>query len=212
MAITYPLSLPAAPRWRRSAFRYSAVVAVSRSPFTLKEQVQEHQGEIWMADIELPPMPRATAAEWTAFQVSLKGRKGTFLVGDYDARTPLGIATGTPLVDSGGSPAGNEIRARELITDGWTIDTTGILKAGDYLQIGTGASAQLYMNLTDADSDGGGAVTLNIAPGLRSAPANDAPIIVSNTVGVFRLADNTVAWDADAAAIYGISFSAVEAL
>jgi hypothetical protein len=150
-------------------------------------------------------MKRADAEYWVAFLLKLNGPFGTFLLGDPLGATARGVATGTPLVN-GGSQVGNE-----LITDGWTTSQTGILRAGDYIQIGSGATAQLYKILDDVNSDGSGNATLTIWPSLRSSPADEAVITVSSPKGNFRLTTQP-SWDIDEASIYGMTFGAREAL
>lgn len=205
MSITYPLALPTVTGLQSIRLFARPTVAVAESPFTGQQQVQRHAGQRWMASVSLPPMPRAAAEEWWTFQLKLNGIEGTFLLGDPAGATARGIATGTPLV-KGASQTGNS-----LITDGWTISQTGILKAGDYIQIGSGASARLYKNLNDVNSDSNGDATLDIWPRLRSSPADNAPIVVSSCQGVFRLGANEVLADIDTAMIYGMSFTCTEA-
>jgi hypothetical protein len=100
----------------------------------------------------------------------------------------------------------------ELITDGWTTSTTGILKAGDYIQIGGGAAAKLHKVLDDVNSNSSGEATLTLWPDLRSAPSDNAAIVVSGAKGVFRLSTNQSDWDVNEASIYGMTFPAREAL
>lgn len=188
-------------------FSAHAVVAISQSPFTGQQQVQEYSGKLLQATISVPPMERNDAEEVIAFLLKLNGKRGTFLMGDPTGATPRGIATGTPLVNGAHAAA-----ATSLVTDGWTISQTGILKAGDYIQLGSGSSSRLYKNLNDVNSDGSGNATLDIWPGLRSAAANNDPIVVSNCKSVWRLASNDMTWDIGEARIYGIEFSATEAI
>lgn len=205
MSITYPLALPSSGI-RRIRIVPRTVVAMSESPFTLQQQVQEHAGQAWGAEVSLPTMNRATAEEWVAFLLKLNGRLGTFLLGDPAGVTPRGIATGSPLVN-GASQTGNS-----LITDGWTVSQTGILKAGDWIQLGSGSSAKLHKNLNDVNSDATGNATLDIWPKLRSSPADNAVITVSNCQSVFRLSSNDMNYDIDEAIHYGIAFGCVESL
>jgi hypothetical protein len=79
----------------------------------------------------------------------------------------------------------------------------------DYIQLGSGSSARLYMVLSDADTNGSGQVTLDIWPNLRSAPSNNDPITVVNPEGVFRLANNP-SWTVGEAMNFGVSFVAME--
>ena len=202
MSISYPLSLPTNKGFTNVVITPRSVVGAVISGFTGEQQVQPHPGQLFGMDVEMPPMQRADAEEWITFLLSLNGREGTFLAGDPNAATARGVATGTPQVN-GASQTG-----RVLVTDGWTISTTGILLAGDMIQIG----ARLHKNLKDVNSDGGGNATLDIWPALRESPADNASIITANTVGVFRLASSEMPYSIGEAQFYGISFSAIEAL
>lgn len=203
MPITYPLSLPAVKSPARIVLNAQSSVAISRSPSSYVSSVYKWSGQMWTAEITLPMMERADAEQWVAWLLKLNGLEGTFLLGDTAGKTPRGIATGTPLVN-GGSQTG-----QSLITDGWTAGQTGIMKAGDYIQIGQ----RLYKILSDANSDGGGNATFDIWPRLRESPSNNAAITVSNTVGLFRLASNTVPLaNIGANKLYAVAFSAMEAI
>jgi len=206
MAITYPVSFPASIGLANLNIRARTVVGISASPFTGQQQVYKHQGQWWEAEVSLPPMKRADAEQVVAFLLKMNGQYGTFLLGDKSATAPRGVGTGTPLVN-GGSQTGDE-----LITDGWTTSTTGILKAGDWIQLGSGSSTRLYKVLDDVNSDGSGNATINIFPDLRSSPADDAAIAVSNTQGLWRLSSNETEYSIDQMSIYGITFACVEAL
>jgi hypothetical protein len=211
MSITYPLSMPATPPgFRQIELIENSVVGVSVSPFTGQQQVYEWPGSWWSAKIDLVDMRRADAEKWIAFLLCLHGMSGTFLAGDPNAGTAQGPATGTPLVNGAGQTG------RSLITDGWTINKTPILKAGDYIQIGSGTAQRLYKNLTDANSNGSGQATFDIFPTLRESPADNAAITVANCKGVFRRASNSQPWTMTKGggagqALYSIAFEAMEA-
>lgn len=206
MAITYPLSHPTNVGFASASMTAKSVVGVSRSPFTGAQQVQKHQGQWWEFQASLPPMTRATAEEWVAFLLSLNGMQGTFLLGDPLGTTARGIATGTPLV-KGASQTGNS-----LITDGWTASQTGILKAGDYFQLGSSTSSKLYKVLNDANSDGSGDATFDIWPNINTAVSDNTALTVASAKGLFRLAANEMRWDLQQAQKYGIAFSAIEVI
>ena len=203
MAITYPLSHPTNVGFASASMTAKAVVGVSRSPFTGAQQVQKHQGQWWELEASLPPMTRATAEEWVTFLLSLNGMQGTFLIGDPLGTTARGIATGTPLV-KGASQTGNS-----LITDGWTASQAGILKAGDYFQLGNSSSSKLYKVLNDANSDGSGNATFDIWPSINTAVADNTAITVSSAKGLFRLSSNEMRFDLSTAQTYGLAFSAI---
>lgn len=203
MAITYPLSLPDSTSYESARMSAKSIVGVTRSPFTGQEQVQKHQGQWWEFEGKLVPMSRANAEAWIAFFISLNGMQGTFLLGDPLGATARGGAGGTPLVN-GASQTGNS-----LITDGWTASQTGILKAGDYFQLGTGSSSKLYKVLNDANSDSGGNATFDIWPSINTAVADNTAITTSSAKGLFRLATNEMPFDLGQAQQYGLSFSAI---
>ena len=206
MTVTYPLQLPAFPDAAAVTIKPLNTVAVHTSPHSLKQQVQRFDGQLWQADIKLRSMPRALAAPWTAFLLKLNGREGTVLVGDPDAAAPLGVATGTPLVD-GAAQSGGTLNGK-----GWTPSVTGILKAGDYIQLGSGATTRLHQVLDDADSDGGGLAALTIWPDLRESPADGAAIVTNSPKGTFRMTSNDTGWSTDERRLYGFSLALIEAV
>lgn len=181
------------------------VVGMAGSPFTLEEQSYKYPGEQWAISFRLPPsVTREIASEWIAFGIKLQGTYGRFLMGDPMGKVPQGVATGTPLVN-GGAQSGNT-----LVTDGWTTNVNGILKTGDYIQLGTGTSSRLHMVVENANSNAFGQATLNIEPALRTPPADNSAIIVNNAKGIFRLTDNNFSWSVDPGPVYRVSFEAVE--
>ena len=206
MAITYPLALPTHTGIQSVSIRANDTVGMNVSPYSAAQQVYKYTGQFWEADISLPTMKREDAEYWVTFIMKLNGSYGTFLLGDPNAATPRGVATGTPLVN-GASQTGNE-----LVTDGWTTSTTGIMKAGDYIQLGTGSDSRLYKVLDDVDSDASGNATLTIWPNLRSSPSDNQAIVTTNCKGVFRLSNNMMEMNINEASLYGVTFGAKEAL
>jgi hypothetical protein len=120
----------------------------------------------------------------------------------------VGIATGTPLVNGADQnvtyATAKDTDSQSLITDGWTNDQTGILKAGDVITIAGVNSVnrrtredtgdlQTFTVLADADSGSTtGPATLTIAPPIiisgpyqtvTAKPADDAVITVKTGTG-----------------------------
>lgn len=194
MALSYPLDTPTTIGIESIELRAVNAVAVSQSPFTYKQQVISHGGQKWEASVSIPSVRRDKAAEWKAMLVGLKGQTGTFLLGDPDYATPQGTVSSCTLSGNAGD---------ETVT----VVMTGTLKAGDYIQLGSGSSAKLHQVLADQDGDG----SLEIWPALRS-DYSSATVTFNNPKGVFRLSNNVTSWSINNASIYGISFEAVEAL
>ena len=195
MAISYPLNTPTTIGIESIELRAMNAVAISQSPFTYKQQVVAHQGQIWSASVSIPSVRRDLAADWKAMLVALKGSVGTFLLGDPDYATPRGTVSGTPTLS--GTAGDSTV----------SVTMTGTLLAGDYIQLGTGSAARLHQVLVDQSGSG----NLEIWPDLRSTYSGET-VIYSSPKGVVRLGNNTTSWSIDNASFYGISFDAIEAL
>jgi hypothetical protein len=220
VSISYPLTPPTQLGPQECKMRCVSVVGETDSPFSGNQQVQQWPAQWFEMDISLPPMMRAanlsgrsdkryTAELWFTMLAALGGKFGTVLMGDPNATTAAGIATGSPTVASGGAAvAPNNV----IGTTGWTINTTGILLAGDYIQLTpSGAPQRLYKNLFDANSDAGGNASLTVFPMLHEAIPGGTVITVVSPKGTFRLKDNISEIDIDRARTYGINFTLKEA-
>lgn len=209
MAISYPLSLPTTIGIAQIELTAVNAIAVSRSPFTFDSQVHAYSGQMWQADVSIPPVRRDLAESWIAFLLSLRGQYGTFLLGDPNGVTPRGLASdlaGTPVVNGGGQTGGT------LNVSGASRNKTGWLLAGDYIQLGSGASSTLHKVLQNVDTDGSGNCSLELWPHIRTAPVSGSTVIVSNAKGLFRLASNQTSWSINEVSTYGITFGAIEAI
>ncbi len=201
MTISYPHNPPSTPTAKGIKFTPRFAVASTESVFTYHQQVYEYQGQSWQLSVELPPMRRETAEAWIAWGLALNGSVGTFLYGDPTGATPRGTGGGTPKVDGAGQQ-----RSKTLDTKGWTSGAL-VLKAGDYIQIGN----RLHKVLADVTAAGDGTATVDVFPRIRDELVDEATITISNTKGLFRLAE-PMSWTVGEAVIYGLSFEAVEAL
>lgn len=200
MTISYPVSFPSSPVTNSVTLICANGNSIGESPYTAKTQVYAYESDWWGVQVAWPVLTRAEAQIVMGFLASLRGRYGTFLYGPTYFGTPLGAATGTPLVN-GGSQTGFTV-----VTDGWTPSTT-ILKAGDFFQI----DQRLYMATQDATSNGSGQVTIDIWPSLRGHVDNSS-IVVSNPKGIFRLLEDTVRLiDVPETELCSMSFDAKEA-
>jgi hypothetical protein len=203
--ITYPLSLPPTPGYSKINFTATNVVGITRSPFTLQQQVYQWQGEGWSVSVSMPPMSQPTAEAWMTFLVSLRGTLGTFYLGDPAHSAPRGTTGGTPVVNTAQSSMSST-----LMTRGWTSGATFL--AGDFIQLGTGVQQRLYKVLTNQTANTGGFITFDIFPVLREGVSDAQPITLLNPAGTFRLTKDTRVFDMDAAYIFGIDFACEEAL
>lgn len=191
-----------------SSFRMNFSVAESTNPFGLQTDTYDWGGSRWEGEVTLRPYTYDDTADIRAFLAKLRGKANTFLYGDPDylIKGPRGSFAGTPLV-AGASQTGNT-----LDVDGFTALQTNVARAGDYIQLGTGASSELYMVTDDADSDSSGAATLNLNRNLLNSPANNSAIVSTGAKGVFRLSENTIEWNSDQSSVTDITIAFMEVL
>ena len=194
MSISYPLNTPTNIGIANITLSAENAVAISQSPFTFQQQVVAHPGQRWAASISLPPMKRQDAEAWVAFLLSLYGQVGTFLLSDPNCPAPRGTATSATLTGTAGSTSP-------------TITMTGTLLAGDYISLGSGATARLHKVVQDRSGTG----VVEIWPALRST-YTDAAVDLTEAKGRFRLKDNITQWSINEISSYGITFDCVEAL
>jgi len=187
--------------YMKTKWRYIKLIGITESEFTKQQQVTVWPGDALEADVQLPPMERAEAADWLAFLMENDGGSNEFYLGpDGAEKNPRGTATGTPLVD-GASQTGTTI-----LLKGWT----GQLLRGDFIQVLHPSSVKrLYMVVADTT----GPASIAIRPQLRiTSPADSAACSFVNPVGLFRLVGNVREWDIDQAQIYGLSFKVMESI
>lgn len=183
MAVTYPLAFPSR---NPTAFtlRQRKVVGRSMAPTTGVAQRYEWQGEWWEAMLDLGTQTRANGEVFAAWLTSLRGAVGTFLMGDPLSAVPrgsAGVTPGTPVVSGAHSAL-----SRTLAISTGLGTVSNYLRAGDYVQLGSGSTTRLHKVLQDA-SLVAGAATLDIWPALRAAYSNGTTIVVSSAKARFYL-------------------------
>lgn len=204
VSFTYPLDFPTAGI-SAIMHRPQSAVAVGRSPYSGKGDVQVYSGQmrLWTVDIT-PPNVAADIAELEAFFLKLNGPEGTFLLGDPKRPSPRGAyssGSDTPLVKSDGGGSPNQAGDRVLVTDGWRNNGTGLLLEGDLIQLGSAGTASLHTVLTDVDSDGSGEAEIDIWPRLRRTPSDNDALVLSSPKGLWKLGGDP-SWLADITDFY----------
>lgn len=185
-------------------------VAVTQSPWTMQSQTQYYPGaDFWTLSVSLPPMTQAQGQVWQGWFGSMRGKLGTFQLGDPAHHLPLGSPSGSPVL-----VVDQLVGTTTINTSGWTPSTSNLLAVGDQIQIGyrlhtvCGSSAGGQVN-----SDSSGNAQIEIWPSLRDAYTS-APeaIITSGTTGLWMLDSNERGWMVSAQdLLVTISFKAVEA-
>jgi hypothetical protein len=189
MAISYPLTPPAALEASRLSMTGMSAISRNISPFTMQVQQYNWSGQGWLGTVECPPMTRAAAEQVVSFL--LMAQRGTFYFQDFANPTPRGNVTGTLTVSS-------------ATANGTTLGisgATGSFAAGDWLQISTSLYKVVQVNSSSS---------VDVFPVLRSSYAGGTAITYNNAKGVFRLAEPSTQWSIDTAKFYGVSFNVME--
>lgn len=210
MSISYPIDMPT-DVIGISNITLSARNAVGKneSPFTYQQQIFRHPGQSWAASIQIAPVNREFGEPWVAFLLALEGPTGSFLLGDPLGNCPRGsIAEGFSIVVNGATAA----QARFFSVRGLPVSTAGLFLPGDYLQLGSGATATLHKILLSVDSDVSGEADVYVWPRPRRALVDGEAIVYTDTKGRFRLSNNQQAWEIANNLRYGVSFEAMEAI
>jgi len=184
----------------RSRVLRAAIASVS-SPFTLQTQVQDWGGRAWAYDLDLAPTKGADGRALSVFFDALAGSFGRFLFADP---TISQTVPGTPVVSGAGQTG-------DALVIGGFPNSTLVLRAGDFLSLGTGLDTRLYRVTANATSDGSGVATVAIIPRLRTSPADGAAVEVVAPKVLLRMVGG-VPTSIAPAQIHRFAFSAVEAI
>ncbi len=190
------IATPSSPAFREIDWTAIDTVAVATAPFTQQQKAQNWQASLLTGTVTLPPMKRRDANAWIAFMLECQGQSACFFIGDSAGGVPLGTAEGSPMT------SGSVQQGYSLATTGWTPNQPSLLEVGDYVQAGL----RLFRCLTAASSDGNGNSTFTIWPQVREPMPNGTPLIITNPVGLFRLATNQRSSSESYLTTYGLSF------
>ncbi len=158
--------------------RLVSATAVSASPFTGTEEVQDWGGEWWDYAIEMARTTGRDGRRLSAFLAALGGPRGRFLFRDPTIRQPGSMLAASV---SGGFQSGST-----LVTAGWP-PFSAPLQAGDFFSLGTDAQTRLHQLTADVATDEAGEATLAFVPRLRSSPVDGAPLEIAAPAVVLRL-------------------------
>ena len=207
-----PLNMPSEPGFTDCRWSMVRATGYTESPLTGHQQVQERDYALWRATLTLPPMTATQAGMWAAFFMQLRGRLGTFLLGNPDTQI-YSVGGGQP--PSVPVPAGAAVGANQFVIEllaSAPPTTYPVLRVGDYFQIGEGHSSKLYMITSSVQI--GRRFTTTFEPPLKTAipPGARSVVHLINPRGVFRMTSNELGWSTDHMKRFGFTFSCQEAL
>ena len=181
--------------------RLIGAVAVTTSPFTGQQQVQDWGGEWWQYGVECAVALDAEGRALSAFFAALGGPRQAFLFTETSVSQTVG---GTPVVNGAGQ-TGNTLNVSGL------TPSVASFRAGDFFSLGTDDTTRLYQVTANVTADGSGNAAVLIVPKLRSSPANAAALEVVAPQVALRLTSPVPA-AVGLVDDYRFSFSAVEAI
>lgn len=191
MPLTMPTTKPANTEW--------SIVSNARtfvSPLTGAIQTAQRTGNRWSVTLTYENLFDSERAVMQGFLAQLTATANNFYLEDH-SYSRRADGAGTPVVN-GASQTGNT-----LTTDGWT--GTYAMRIGDFFEV----NGELKMAVADATITAG-AATLSFVPELRSAPADNAAITITNPKGIFRLTSPVTSWSNRSPRISSFSFECVE--
>ena len=139
-----------------------------------RRQAKSQGAQYFSFTVQTPPMTVAEHKKVMGFMASQQGQFEAFQIQLPNISTPQGSVAGNVLDVAGAHTAGD----KTINLDGGIASQTGYLKAGDMIRfINTTTAAnnvKTYMVTADMDTDGSGAGTVNIEPGLIDGVDNDS--------------------------------------
>lgn len=111
------------------------------------------------------------------------------------------------LTVNGASQTGND-----LDVWGFPASTSNLLKIGDYIQLGSGASSTLHLVTNNVSSDIYGKANIEFEPKLRTSPADGAAVTYTSPKCVMQLVDNDAVWQSDFSSVYSVTIGFREAI
>ena len=139
-----------------------------------RRQAKSQGAQAFSFTAQTPPMSIAEHKEVMGFLAAQQGQFSAFQIVLPGISTPAGSVTGNVLDVVGAHTAGD----KTIAVDGGTATQTGYMKKGDLIRfIDTTTAAnnvKVYILTADLDTDGAGAGTLNIEPGLIDGVDNNS--------------------------------------
>ena len=169
----------------------------------LKRQARSRGSQRWLLSVNYAPMTRANFAPLYAFSMKQKGQFDTFTFTPPVISTTQG-QSGESAVVNGALAIGVSSAA----IDGLSASTSDILKAGDFFKFS--GHTKVYMATDDMDSNGSGEGTLNFAPALVNAVANDETLTIAAVPFTVAFTQDFTTFDTNASTLFGFSIELAE--
>ena len=132
-----------------------------------RRQAKTQGAQFFSFTVVTPPLNTAEYKDMMGFLAEQQGQFDTFEIVLPNLSTPAGSVTGNVLDVVGAHTAG----VKSIAVDGGTASQTDYLKRGDLVRFST--DPKVYILTADVNTDGSGAATLSIEPGIITALADN---------------------------------------
>lgn len=200
--ITYPsgTGFPAFTGYTLKLVRKSVEL---RSPYTGKRQTINFAYAVWMFSGTYSKADLVFAGKLRSFLAQLEGKANLFRLPLPEYKAPSTGYAGAAGLVNGANQTG-----KSLVTDGWTA-SAALFKEGDYFNI----NDELKIITADVSANGTGQATLNFEPAIRTSPADNLVLGVSNpTILLCSTTDEAASWDLTPPILYDFKLDAIEAI
>jgi len=170
-----------------------------------KRSVKQFAAQYFSFNVKLPPMNQSDFQQYYAFLVKQKGSFDTFTF-EYPLDNLGADKDQTDILANGAQAVGDNT----IAMDGFSVSTTGVLKAGDLIKFAN--DDKVYMVTADADSNVSGQATVSIEPPLQDAIVDNEPVTVNKPSFTVALSQNDVIYSTDSSGFFSLSFEVREVL
>ena len=176
-----------------------------------RRQSKSQGAQFFSFTVQTPPMDVDDHKKVMGFMASQQGQFEAFQIVLPNLSTPAGSVAGNVLDVAGAHTAGD----KTIDLDGGVASQTGYLKAGDLIRfVNTTTAAnnvKVYMVTADMDTDGSGAGTVSIEPGLIDGVDNNSTTETNDVQFTVFMAGATQEYSSGLADFTQLEFEAREA-
>tara|TARA_Y100001937_G_scaffold6474_1_gene8425 strand:+ start:1322 stop:1927 length:606 start_codon:yes stop_codon:yes gene_type:complete len=197
-------SFPTSPGFSALNFQNVRPTLVNQS-LSGRRAVRQIGSQYFMFTVSMPPMNQDDAMNIFAF---LQKQKGSFE--SFQIKIPLqnrGADKSSTAVKVVGSHSATD---STISLDGFSASTTGVLKAGDLIKFA--GHTKVYMVQSDIDSDGSGAATVLIEPGIVTTLADNEVVTMNQPDITVYLTSEDIMYSVDRNSVFSISFDVREVI
>jgi hypothetical protein len=196
-------AFPTSPSFRTLNFQNNRPALINQS-MSGRRAVRQIGAQYFSFGVSMPPLNQSNAMDIFAFLQKQKGSFETFTIqlptqnrGADKSNTSVKVVGAHNATDN------------TISLDGFTVSTTGVLKAGDLIKFSHG---KVYMVQSDINSDGSGAATVTIEPNLVETLADNEAVIMNQPSFTVYLPSEEILYATDPTGFYSISFDVREVI